>query len=151
MCAQSRQNLCDPVNCNPPGFSVHGILQARILEQDWTHISCVSSIGRQILFTTEPPGKPQTAWNHTAYLYRKTDSHWIRLSWVSREWSFCLLMSQQMCPWIRELTGHLSLHWNLIKSKSSPYYSQESSQFLSCLVLCDLVISMAERFHPCFF
>ena len=79
------------------------------------------------------------------------DSHWIRLSWVSREWSFCLLMSQQMCPWIRELTGHLYLHWNLIKSKSSPYYSQESSQFLSCLVLCDLVISMAERFHPCFF
>ena len=24
--------LCDPVNCNPPGSSVHGILQARILE-----------------------------------------------------------------------------------------------------------------------
>ena len=24
--------LCDPVDCNPPGYSVHGILQARILE-----------------------------------------------------------------------------------------------------------------------
>ena len=24
--------LCDPMNCSPPGFSVHGILQARILE-----------------------------------------------------------------------------------------------------------------------
>ena len=24
--------LCDPVNCNLPGSSVHGILQARILE-----------------------------------------------------------------------------------------------------------------------
>ena len=24
--------LCDPVNCSPPGFFVHGILQARILE-----------------------------------------------------------------------------------------------------------------------
>ena len=24
--------LCDPVDCSPPGFSVHGILQARILE-----------------------------------------------------------------------------------------------------------------------
>ena len=114
-----------------------------------TSLVSLASAGRFCI--TEPPGKPQTAWNHTAYLYRKTDSHWIRLSWVSREWWFCLLMSQQMCPWIRELTGHLSLHWNLIKSKSSPYYSQESSQFLSCLVLCDLVISMAERFHPCFF
>ena len=24
--------LCDPMNCSPPGSSVHGILQARILE-----------------------------------------------------------------------------------------------------------------------
>ena len=24
--------LCDPVDCSPPGLSVHGILQARILE-----------------------------------------------------------------------------------------------------------------------
>ena len=25
--------LCDPMNYSPPGFSVHGILQARILER----------------------------------------------------------------------------------------------------------------------
>ena len=25
-------NSCDPVDCSLPGFSVHGILQARILE-----------------------------------------------------------------------------------------------------------------------
>ena len=25
-------SLCDPVDCSPPGSSVHGILQARILE-----------------------------------------------------------------------------------------------------------------------
>ena len=29
---QSCPTLCDPMGCNPPGFSVHGILQARILE-----------------------------------------------------------------------------------------------------------------------
>ena len=29
---QSGLTLCDPVDCSPPGFSVHGILQARILE-----------------------------------------------------------------------------------------------------------------------
>ena len=28
--AQSCPTLCDPMNCSPPGFSVHGILQARI-------------------------------------------------------------------------------------------------------------------------
>ena len=26
------QLFCDPVNCSPPGYSVHGILQARIVE-----------------------------------------------------------------------------------------------------------------------
>ena len=29
---QSCPNLCNPMGCSPPGFSVHGILQARILE-----------------------------------------------------------------------------------------------------------------------
>ena len=35
--AQSCQTLCDPVDCSLPGFSIHGILQARILE--WVTIS----------------------------------------------------------------------------------------------------------------
>ena len=30
--AQSCLTPCDPMDCSPPGFSVHGILQARILE-----------------------------------------------------------------------------------------------------------------------
>ena len=64
--------LCDPVDCSPQGSSVHGILHARILEwvaisssrgSSWprnqTCVSCIFCIDRQILFTTEPPGKPQ--------------------------------------------------------------------------------------------
>ena len=35
--AQSCQTLCDPMNGSLPGFSVHGIFQARILE--WVTIS----------------------------------------------------------------------------------------------------------------
>ena len=35
--AQSRPTLCDPMDCSPPGSSIHGILQARILE--WVAIS----------------------------------------------------------------------------------------------------------------
>ena len=34
---QSCLTLCDPVDCSPPGSSIHGILQARILE--WVAIS----------------------------------------------------------------------------------------------------------------
>ena len=30
---QSCPTLCDPIDCSPPGSSVCGILQARILEQ----------------------------------------------------------------------------------------------------------------------
>ena len=35
--AQSSLTLCNPMDCSPPGFSVHGIFQARILE--WVAIS----------------------------------------------------------------------------------------------------------------
>ena len=38
--AKSRQlclTLCDPMDCSLPGFSIHGILQARTLE--WVAIS----------------------------------------------------------------------------------------------------------------
>ena len=33
----SHVRLCDPIDCSPPGLSIHGILQARILE--WVAIS----------------------------------------------------------------------------------------------------------------
>jgi len=36
-CSCSVVSLCDPMDCSPPGSSVHGILQARILE--WVAIS----------------------------------------------------------------------------------------------------------------
>ena len=55
--------LCDPMDWSLPGFFLHGISQARILEQvaisfsrgssqprDWTCISCISCIGRRILY-----------------------------------------------------------------------------------------------------
>ena len=35
--AQSCLTLGDPIDCSPPGFSVHGVFQARILE--WVAIS----------------------------------------------------------------------------------------------------------------
>ena len=35
--AQSCPTLCDPMDCSPPGSSVHGIFQARLLE--WVAIS----------------------------------------------------------------------------------------------------------------
>ena len=53
--AQSRPTLCNPMDCSLPGSSVHGILQARMLEwvavsfsrgscrpRDQTHIPCIA-------------------------------------------------------------------------------------------------------------
>ena len=76
VCILSRVWLCNLMDCSPLDYSVHGIFQARILDwvaissfrgssqsRDWTRVSCVSCIGRQILycwaFTTEPRGKPR--------------------------------------------------------------------------------------------
>ena len=55
--------LCDPKDCSQLGSSVHGLFQARILEQvaisfstgsfqprDGTYVSCVSCTGQQILY-----------------------------------------------------------------------------------------------------
>ena len=66
-CAQSCSTLCDSMDYSPPGSSVHGIFQARILEwvaisssrvfshpRDWICMSCIAGG----FFTSEPPGKP---------------------------------------------------------------------------------------------
>ena len=64
MLSQSCPTLCNPMDCNPPGFSVHGISQARILETTGDlhdpgiePASPVSTALADEFFTTEPPGK----------------------------------------------------------------------------------------------
>ena len=65
---QSCPTLCDPMDFSPPGASIHGILQASILEwvavpsfggsswpRDWVLVSCIASR----FFSAAPPGKPQ--------------------------------------------------------------------------------------------
>ena len=74
---QSYLTLCDPVDCSPPGSSVHGILQARILEwiamsfssrssqpRDRTQVSCIAG-RRFILWAT----------GEAIYMYTHTYPH----------------------------------------------------------------------------
>ena len=71
----SCSTLLQHMDCSPPGSSVHGIFQARILEwvdisisrgssrhRDQTHISFLAGG----FFNTEPPGKPNTIQLHTS-------------------------------------------------------------------------------------
>ena len=67
---QSCPILCNPVDCSPPNSSVHGILQARLLEwvampfsressqpRDRTQVSALQVDS----LLSEPPGKPSYA------------------------------------------------------------------------------------------
>ena len=65
--AQLCPTLCDPMDCSPPGSSVHGILQAEILDlvampfskgSSQPGIEPRSSILRVDSLPSEPPGKP---------------------------------------------------------------------------------------------
>ena len=66
--AQLYLTLCDPMDCNLPGASVHGILQARILERvampppgDLPNLGIEprSSTLQADSLPSEPPGKPK--------------------------------------------------------------------------------------------
>ena len=73
--AQSCPALCNPMDCSLPGFSVHGIFQARILK--WVAISFSGDLPNPGIkpkspklqtdsLPSEPPGKP--CWPHSRCL-----------------------------------------------------------------------------------
>ena len=91
--------FCDPTDYSPPGSSVRGISQTRILE--WVAISfsrasfwlrdwiCVSYLGRIFFFLTiEPPGKPQQV-KFSDFCSLCSDS-WIIIDVQRRVWLHCV-------------------------------------------------------------
>ena len=77
---QSCPTLCDRMNCSPPGSSVHGILQAIILEwvamlssrgssqpRDRTPTSYISFIGRRVLYHQPHLGSPKLFPRHLVF------------------------------------------------------------------------------------
>ena len=81
---QSCLTLCDPMDCSSPGFSVHGILQARTLEWVAIPYSFLQGIsptqglnpgllhGRQILYHLSHQGSPNITLQrvkHFIYIY----------------------------------------------------------------------------------
>ena len=97
MCVLAQSlSLCDPMDCSPPGFSVHGLSQARILEcvaissfrgsslpRDWTCISWVSCTGGRILYHWATWG----AWfahthTHTCTLKASGNNCWLDFTFL---------------------------------------------------------------------
>jgi len=73
--AQLCPTLCSPMDCSPPGSSVHGILQARILE--WVAIS---------YFKGSSPGiKPESPSLQADSLPSELPEKWRVNMWVNKE------------------------------------------------------------------
>ena len=91
---------CDPMDCNPPGSSVHGILQMRILEwgaipfsRDWTGVSCN---GRQVLYCLDHQGTLKVIL-HSYFLSCYLMSFW-RGIWERMDTCMCMAEPLRCSP-----------------------------------------------------
>ena len=107
--AQSCLTLCDPVDCSPPGFSVHGILQARILE--WVTISFSRG-------SSQPRDRTQVS-----RIGGRRFNLWAK-SWVPKNWCFQIVVLE--VPWtarrsnqsiLKDINPEYSLEGLMLKLK----------------------------------
>ena len=89
--AQSCPILCNLIDCSPPGSSVHGVPQARILEWVAILFSRVSSWSREWTQVSHIAGRFFTIWaTREAWLYQEEGAIWMKstsdekesISWV---------------------------------------------------------------------
>ena len=142
---QSCLTLCDSMDCSTPGSTVHGILQARILEwvalsssrgfsqpRDQPVVSCAPTwAGR--FFTTGPPGKP------VPYLLLFGDSFWNK---VVRSWTNVQEQRRRM-RWALKVFTEQALTWPV-----SLGFSKEDS-LVSSLSLLHSLLDSRKHLHWC--
>ena len=129
-CVLSCAWLWDPTDCSPPGSSVQGILQARILEwvampssrgyfplKDQTHVSCISCIGR--LYHCATWGSP-LIYYYVSVKKKKiemiTEKNWI-LVFLTQRPLYCVLnvsSDASTSPQVgasQDITSQVTLFW----------------------------------------
>ena len=92
---QSCPTLCDPMDCSPPGSSVHGILQARILEwvampssrgssqpRDLTGVSCIAGRFFASRVTREALLSPSHMHWRLLCVFSQLDSSFLFWHWI---------------------------------------------------------------------
>ena len=107
--------LCDPGDCSLPGSSLLGISQARILKwvaissskrsswpRDQTQVSCISSIGRQILY-------PWAIWRAFSEALQYKHSHENGNPWWWVNWR--VDWDRSCTYWIVLFTENIELEW----------------------------------------
>ena len=116
--AQSCPTPCNPMDCSLPGSPVHGILQARILEEVAMPFSRGSS---------QPRDRTQVSCIGRWFLYRLSHQGACRVLWTSlngKGWSADLLPPTRLPGWwksgvlpgdrTREVGQELQLFWVLL-------------------------------------
>ena len=168
---QSCPTLCDPVDCSPPGSSVHGILQARILEwvaisfsrefsqpRDGTWVSC-----RETLYPLSHQGSHHsflfiyfsfifTRWRLITLQYWSGFCH--TLTWISHGvtcildvWKKWLQCPQERHPRDRKLARGLLSYFIIILLLLSYYLKQE----FQIILLSETLVSDNIDIHVTFF
>ena len=94
--SQSCLTICNPIDCSPPGSSVHGILQARILQWFVMPFSRGSSWSRDQIWISYIPDRFFTIWATSKTPYTPKDSPLFPLSQTS---TFLLTLWLGLCHW----------------------------------------------------
>ena len=125
MCAQSCLTLCDPMDCSPPGSSVHGILQARILE--WVAISFL-----QGNFPTQGLNMCLLHWQVDSLPLSHLGSLYLCHNFFLKE----LWMKHQSCSILMKLLGRYI--YVFFKKIDAWFFSQRSW----CKLVCSVVLRL---------
>ena len=113
--AQSCPPLCDHMDCYPTGYSVHGILQARILKwvanpfsrrslppRDWTQVTCTAGRFFTIWATREaqkPVAKKKERKKKILPIKKETGFHFANLTTVLK-----LITPSSFSPWALDIS-----------------------------------------------
>ena len=133
--AQSCPTLCDPMDCSPPGSSVHGILQARILEwvaisffrgsplsRDWTQVSCIAGRHFNLWATREVHLLFKDSNDSIGIFCLQTNfKDNIVMKWIRQESSTGYVRSWG--GWVVTDEIHLAFSWVSLKKKKEYYQS----------------------------
>ena len=117
--SQSCPTLWDPMDLRPPGSSVHGILQARILEWVAIPFSRGSSWPSDGTRVSHIAGRFLTVWATSEVFFLKT--HWIKYVWMNDNELITGWLFREYCRWAYHNLSH-----------SFPYYFPLQTTFTEC-------------------
>ena len=119
------------MECNLPGSSVYGILQARILEwvampftrgssppRDWTHVSYIYLYWQAGSLLLAPPGKPQL---YGIYNKKLNENGFITFLWLEHLFLFMIVqMKERSKKLVLKIITHLRKgfkYWNYLRGR----------------------------------